>query len=310
MGLLGQGVRLAWDDLPPAVHAGVGSLLGSPVVSVRPCVGGFSPGAACAVTLAYGGRAFVKAVSPAQNPHTPDMYRQEAANHAWLPAHPAVPALLGTYDDGEWVALAFELVDAGTPALPWVASELSTALRAVGAVRTAAGALGGGVRQVEEQYAEDFTAWRTFAGGAPLDGLDAWSLAHLDRLAELEAGWAAYAAGSALLHTDLRADNLLVRGDDAWVVDWAWLCAGAEWVDTVLIAPSVALQGGPPPEALLASASPSAPAEGVLAVAVALAGFFTARALEPPLPGLPTVRAHQARSGAACREWLGRLLAC
>lgn len=306
--LLGQGVRVEWAALPGEVRLAIAEVAGGDVVGAVGCVGGFSPGAAAVLTLAGGRRAFVKAVSTAQNPRAPEMYRREIAVNALLPSHPALPALTGTYDDGDWVALVFAHVDAGTPALPWVPAELDVVLRTVRDVQAAAGPARG-FTSVVEAYASDFAGWRSIAA-APPAGLDAWSLANAAVCAEVESGWAAAAAGDALLHTDLRADNVLVRDGRAWIVDWPWACAGADWVDGVLMAPSVALQGGPPPEDLMTAAYPHAPADGVRAVVAALAGFFTREALEPPPPGLPTVRAHQAEQGRATREWLARLLAC
>jgi hypothetical protein len=237
------------------------------------------------------------------------MFRREAAVNGWLPAHPAVPALLGTYDDGDWVALVFACVDAGTPALPWTDRDLDTVLRTVTAVQAAAGPVGDVAPTFAQVHGASFQGWRTLAAGPP-DGLDPWSAAHLDRLASLEPDWAAAVEGDELLHSDLRADNVLVRDDRAWLVDWPWACAGAGWVDGVLMAPSVALQGGPAPEELLARAYPAAPPDAVLPVVVALAGYFTQVALTPPPPGLPTVRAYQADQGRVTREWLARLLAC
>jgi len=40
----------------------------------------------------------------------------------------------------------------------------------------------------------------------------------------------------------------------------------------------------------------------------AVAGFFTSRALQPPPPGLPTVRAFQAAQGEVTRRWVADLL--
>jgi hypothetical protein len=312
--VLGQGVRLPWAEVPSHVRDAVVELAGDlarggDVVEARACVGGFSPGAAAALTFAGGGRAFVKAVSTAQNPRTPAIYRDEAAVNAWLPRHPSVPALLGTYDDGDWVALLFEHVDAPTPSLPWVPSDLDAVLRAVRTYQAAAGPVGDVARPIAALYEDEFTAWRAIAADPP-DGLDAWSRAQAERLAEIEPSWLAATAGETLLHTDLRADNVLVRGDRAWLVDWPWACAGAAWVDVVLFAPSVSLHGGPPPEEALAATYPDAPHDGVLALVTALAGFFTAAALQPAPPGLPTLRAHQASSARATRDWLARLLAC
>ncbi|QFZ23899.1 hypothetical protein [Saccharothrix syringae] len=53
------------------------------------------------------------------------------------------------------------------------------------------------------------TGWRRLAAG-PLPGIDPWAPARLDELAGLESRWAAAAAGTSLVHGDLRADNALL----------------------------------------------------------------------------------------------------
>lgn len=82
-------------------------------------------------------------------------------------------------------------------------------------------------------------------------------------------------AGDALVHLDIRSDNLCVRDGGALLVDWSQAAAGNPLLDTVAFAPSLALEGGPPPRELLA---PGAAPELVALIA----GFFAARA------GLPT----------------------
>src|SRR5688572_25038481 len=134
---LGTGVRLAWTDLPERLRAAVAEWAGSPVASVTPRVGGFSPGAAVSVRCADGSAWFVKAVSAGQNPDTPRMYRDEVRANAWLPPHPALPALRWTYDEDGWVALLFDHVEAGTPALPWRPADVDALLAAVASVHDA-----------------------------------------------------------------------------------------------------------------------------------------------------------------------------
>jgi hypothetical protein len=94
------------------------------------------------------------------------------------------------------------------------------------------------------------------------------------------------------------------------VVDWPHACRGAAFADLVLFAPSVAMQGGPEPAALLARsrAGQGASREAVTAVVCALAGFFTESALRPAPPGLPTLRRFQAAQGEVARRWLATLL--
>jgi aminoglycoside phosphotransferase (APT) family kinase protein len=167
-----------------------------------------------------------------------------------------------------------------------------------------------GVPGIEQYLGADFTGWRTLSSRPGDDRIDPWSRARLGELAALEATWASHAAGGTLLHGDIRADNLLVTGDGVLVVDWPHACRGAAFTDVVFFAPSVAMQGGPEPAALVARsrAGRDASPDAVTAVVCALAGYFTERSLAPPPPGLPTVRRFQAAQAEVTRRWLATLL--
>jgi Phosphotransferase enzyme family len=166
------------------------------------------------------------------------------------------------------------------------------------------------VRPITEMYAEAFTGWRKLARSPASDRLDRWSRAHLGELAALEPAWAAYAAGDTLLHSDIRADNLLLTAAGVAVVDWPHACRGAAFVELLFFAPSVAMQDGPGLAELLgmSRAGQRAGRYGVGAILCAMAGYFTYQALQPPPPGIPTVRAFQAAQGAIARRWLAGYL--
>ena len=66
----------------------------------------------------------MKAVGAELNPESPELHRREAVVSAALPASPRFPRLLDAYDDGDWVALAFEAVDGRPPRHPWDGGEL------------------------------------------------------------------------------------------------------------------------------------------------------------------------------------------
>ena len=57
-----------------------------------------------------------------------------------------------------------------------------------------------------------------------------------------------------LVHGDVRSDNVLVTDDGVVFVDWPHGAVGNAAFDLVAWAPSVVLEGGPPPEDLLARA--------------------------------------------------------
>jgi hypothetical protein len=146
------GVRIGFFDLPAHVRAALEGILGGAVVSAVSQPGGFSPGTADRVVTADGRRGFVKAISPAQNAHAPALHRRETAISGALPAAAPAPRLLGSFDDGEWVALVLDDVEGRHPATPWRDAELSAVLSALGPagghahpVAAACGADGGGV---------------------------------------------------------------------------------------------------------------------------------------------------------------------
>jgi aminoglycoside phosphotransferase len=304
------GVHLPWAEVPGAVRTWAARVGGGEPVSAHDLTGGFSPGAT-AVLDCPRGPIFVKAVGAGLNPESPDFHRREAVLSAGLPLAPQFPRLLTVYDDGDWVALAFEAVDGRPPAHPWDEVELRAAVRALDALHArltpnpVPGAPSAG-----ERLRHLFGGWADLAARerAP-EGLDEWTGRNLDRLAELESGWPAAVAGPTLLHGDVRSDNLLVTHSGVVFVDWPHACVGAPVFDLVAWAPSVTLEGGPSPEELLAlSVSGSAVDRDALAVVVAaFSGFLVEHSLRPPPPGLPTLRSFQATQGEVALAWLRRL---
>ena len=307
------GQRLAWEAAPAWLRVEVEARLGGRVVEAVTQPGGFSPGVAARLRLADGRRAFVKAVGPEPNPDSPGIHHSEARVMSVLPGAAPAPRLLWSIDRRGWVALAFEDVDGAEPALPWRPGELRRVLEMVAAMATALTPAPAGVPPIGERLRDSFVGWRRLAaardaGDDDLAGLDPWAARHLDRLAELEAGWPAAAEGQTLLHSDLRADNLLLTPTRVVAVDWPWACVGAAWVDLLLLLPSVAMQGGPDPEATFAAHPVAAGADpgAVTTVLAALAGFMVGGARLPPPPGLPTLRAFQHGQGVVGLDWLAR----
>ncbi|MFJ8108656.1 phosphotransferase [Streptomyces sp. NPDC096132] len=307
-----EGTRTPWEALPTPVRTAVADLLGAPVTHATTQPGGFSPGVAARVRTAAGHRAFVKAVSADTNPHSPDLHRAEARNAAALPPGVPAPRLLGTYDDGTWVALLFEEVPGRQPHVPWHAPELRRVLDAVGELSRALTPAPVPAPPAAESLVDSFAGWERLR--APEEErlrtrLDPWTLARLPALADLAAGWADATAGDTLAHGDLRADNMLLTADDRVVfVDWPHAVRAAPWFDLLVMLPCVRAQGGPDPEELF-TAHPcgrDADPDGVTAALAALAGYFVERSLRPSPPGLPTLRAFQRAQGEAALAWLRR----
>jgi hypothetical protein len=77
--------------------------------------------------------------------------------------------------------------------------------------------------------------------------------------------------------------------------------------DVISMLPSVALEGGGPPEDVLdAHGGERIDPDSITAMVVANAGYFLDRGRLPDPPGLPTVRAFQRAQGEVSLAWLKR----
>ena len=304
------GLHLPWAQVPDTVRAWAARIGGGTPRQVRDVSGGFSPGAT-AVLACPGGAVFVKAVGTALNPDSPDFHRREAVVSAALPKAPPFPRLLDTYDDGDWVALAFMAVDGRPPAHPWDPIELELAVDALGELhRLLTPNPVGAALPAAERMAGLFGGWASLAASGDVPGgLDLWARSNLDALAELESHWPEAIAGTTLLHSDVRSDNMLVTADGVVFVDWPHACVGAPVFDLVAWAPSVVLEGGPQPEDLLVrhAAARAADPAAVATLVAAFSGFLVSHARRPAPPGLPTLRTFQGAQGAVALRWLQRL---
>jgi Ser/Thr protein kinase RdoA (MazF antagonist) len=201
-----------------------------------------------------------------------------------------------------------EDVEGRHPRLPWTEEELTATLEALAAVagRPAPGAW----PALQEELVGEMTAWsrvREQQGAYP--GLDPWFAAHLPELEERAQATLPRLEGRAVVHTDVRADNLLM-GDDGAVrlVDWPWAARGAAWFDAVALLVNVRWAGDLDVRPHLAVVRQlGACDDDVLGVLAGLAGFFVEAAAQPPAPGLPTLRGFQAAQAAATARLLEEL---
>lgn len=301
------GNRLTWQQVPQRLRTEVESAVGAPVVRAVGKDGGFSPGLASVLVLADGRSVFAKGVSMARNEFTVAAIRRETEVLAELPVHVPAPRLLWSFDDGEWAVLVTEAVDGHNPGLPWRPGELGRFMAA--GVDLASRLTPSPIAAPPRIDSEEFQSWTALAGDpAAASRLDPSVRRLVDRLAVLEQPWRTAAAGTALLHGDLRSDNFLLTSDGFVVVDWPSVCVGAPWLDLFLALPSVAMHGGGDPQ-LLWDGSPlsrGVDPDAANTVLAAAAGLFISRSMEPVPPLLPTIREFQRAQGMAALAWLSR----
>ncbi|MFI5056132.1 MAG: aminoglycoside phosphotransferase family protein [Actinomycetota bacterium] len=232
--------------------------------------------------------------------YTADWLRLERTNYGVLAGHDYLPRLLGWHDDGEAPALVIEdLASAHWPP-PWTTARIDAVLEALSAVQATPPP-----EQIQTLFGEMFDiqeGWlplRADPARALALGLfdDAWLAAWGETLTQ--AAGEALLEGNALLHGDVRSDNLCLVGERAVFVDWNWACVGSPLLDVAAWLPSLHHEGGPAPWEIL-------PGEGALASL--LAGFFLEHAGDPPIPQAPHVRQLQLDQGRVALAWACREL--
>jgi serine/threonine protein kinase len=300
---------MAYADVPEPVRAWVERSLGAPVVAAADQVGGMSPGCATRLVCADGTRAFVKAVGPELNPDTPAMFRREALTLGLLGRHPLWAPLLEVYDEpGGWVALLLEDVEGRHPHVHDDA-EMTGLTRATDAlVEATAGRVTTlpdpdgeiallDVSSTVRRWAEALAHARSVSP----ELMPRWVADRADELHERAVALAARAEAEAgaLVHWDIRNDNLLVRPDGSFVfVDWGAASRGPRWADPLVVRlervedPWFDVSVRDSPE--LARLGD----EHVTTFLVALAGFLAYRAETAVDVGLPTLNAFRRTESA------------
>jgi aminoglycoside phosphotransferase (APT) family kinase protein len=112
----------------------------------------------------------------------------------------------------------------------------------------------------------------------------------------------------AILHGDLRSDNLRFNPGQLYLFDWPSISLGRPEWDIVAFAQSVAVENGPLPEQIITWYGEKFPlrtdaVEGALAWWLT---FFAQRAWQPEIPGLPRLRRFQRQQLAVLISWAAR----
>jgi len=222
---------------------------------------------------------------------------------AELVAYPAIqgpflPRFIGGDDHPDQPLLVIEDLSAAAWPPPWTDTRVADALAAMRAMHLTTAA----IPTFAEVGGRLEHGWRDVAKDpAPFLSLGMASAPWLERAlpALVAAEIACQTEGTALTHFDLRSDNICFAERGALFVDWAAACRGDPDLDIGGWLPSLAYEGGPPPEAIL----PDAPE-----VAAWVSGYFAARAGLPNIPDAPFVRRVQREQLTTALPWVQRAL--
>ncbi len=217
----------------------------------------------------------------------------------------------GTVDEHPWQLLVTEAAPGRVPQ-PWTE-------RSVGAVHDASVLVGEVLAPLAHRWSEQLGAhyvadhavagcYRALAEGALAltSGQPRWLPGRLAELQQLVDAAAEAVAGAVPGHADLRADNVLVDGDRATLVDWNWVMLGPPWSDFVGVLPlarhdGVDVDGWMARSPLTRDADPRA----VDAWLALVAAYMLQAADQPVWPGGPaSVQVHRRRFARLFLDWL------
>lgn len=249
------------------------------------------------VELADGTTAFVKS---ARGDDTASWIRDEHLFYAQTRGAPFLPRMLGWHDDGERPVIALEdLTDAYWPP-PWDSAHVEAVLACLAEV--AATTPPPDLPSVADSQF-DFQGWIEIEDDPePFLALRLCSKEWLEAALPILrfATEVAPLVGDALLHFDVRSDNICVRDGRAILVDWNFACLGNPVADVAAWLPSLHAEGGPAPDEILP--------DGAAELAALLAGYFAAHAARPEVPERPDVRTLQLRQARTALPWAARAL--
>ena len=215
---------------------------------------------------------------------------------------PFLPALIAWDDNGESPILVLEDLSAAQWPPPWNQRRVDAVLSGLDMLQNYRDVLTGlpslAVSHDEElrlnwhRIEEDPAAFLSL-------GLSSarWLASALPSLQE--ASVVAPLNGDAVLHWDVRSDNLCFRGDQAVFIDWNHVRLGNRSADVAAWLPSLHSEGGPSPEEVhdLSACWPAA-----------IAGYFALRAGLPRIPEAPAARTVQLSQLRSALPWAQRAL--
>lgn len=248
------------------------------------------------VTLPDGRTAFAKIAALDESA---EWLRTEAAVYGQVRG-PFLPGLIAWHDDGERPVLVIEDLSGAEWPPPWGSDRIDAVLATL--TEVAATTPPHGLPSTEWLF-DMLDRWDEIAAGPePFLGLGlcsaAWLEASLPRLKE--ASVRADLSGDALLHLDVRSDNLCFRNRGAVLVDWNWASVGNPLLDVAGWLPSLQAEGGPAPEEILP--------QGGGEIAALVAGYLACQAAKPPISTATHVRPLQLSQARTALPWAARAL--
>jgi len=321
----GVEAKPAWRSMPADVRDEAARLLGSPVARAMRVWGGYSPTPTFRLRMRDGRLAFLKAAGPGGTVFARAAHEREERVYRELSdlIGPWAPEVIGTFATGPWRVLLLEDLGPKT-APPWtdtavrgVARELgrfhaATAGRAVPRwVPRASSHRALGIEPPAWRFGDDELDRLASVAGDAAGEARVWLRAHVPALAAAARRLADRGLRHALLHVDVRSDNLRWRRGRLVLFDWPHVGVGPPEFDAAAFAQTIPIEGGPPdPETVMRWYGETWEVDPVAldASVASIAGYFADHAWATEIPGLPRVRRFQRQQLGVSLRWAARRL--
>lgn len=271
----------------------VEQIVGKQVIGLSRIDRGHTPAFRARVVFDDRSSAFVKAGT---NVETNDWLRVELQIYRQL-SHPVLPKLLACAERPDFCLMVLEDLTSAYWPPPWQSDQIEAVKEAIASYQSIAGMTLPSLETIEPLR----NGWEAIAQQpAPFLSLgiasERWLELNIDRLRSIDGE---VLAGGALVHADIRSDNLCFLRGAVKIVDWNWAHYGNPRFDVASWLPSLAMEGGPLPWEVM-------PKTG--GISVLLAGFFGSRAGLPAPERAPHVRALQLGQLRFALPWAAREL--
>ena len=321
MSRTGVEAKPPWKSIPHAVRQQINAALGANVVRATRMWGGYGPTPTYRLVLANRRRAFLKGTYQASNAFAKQALLDEERVYRDLSSVLGkwMPQWYVTVHCDDWHILILE--DLGPKSVPpWTPARTRAITHALAAFHSSTldSQFPVWLSQPAEylshvnwaqtvQESQELLNIAVLAGEAAPQAL-VWlqhlspTIDHLMRQPTLTE------EPHAILHGDIRSDNLRFIRGRLYLFDWPAITVGRPEWDIVAFAQSVTVEGGPPPEQIIAWYGERFPVN-TDAIDCALAWcltYFADRAWRPEIPGLPRLRRFQCQQLATLAFWAAR----
>jgi aminoglycoside phosphotransferase (APT) family kinase protein len=321
MSRTGLEAKLPWKCIPQAIHQQVDAALGAPVIRAERAWGGYAPTPTYRLLLANGRHAFFKGTFHASNAFSKRALQIEERVYSDLSSTLGrwMPQWYATLHHEDWHVLLLE--DLGAKSVPsWTPVKTRKIAYALADFHLSSLDSQPPVwlpRPDEELERESWTRTveesQRFRHIAALAGNESplaleWFQKISPKIDRLMKQQTLREGPYAILHGDIRSDNLRFTRGQLYLFDWPSISVGRPEWDIVAFAQSVTVDKGPAPEQVMAWYGERFPLNNH-AVDCSLAfwfTFFAARAWLPEIPELPRLRRFQRQQLSILASWAAR----